>query len=137
MFRSSHFWFLVTFAKIQKYYVMFVYVLQDKMGKNGTKITQPKLAKYQKPKGENMGWTKHKNQMLNPKYQPKFFVSCHVISKREEGRLFLLFSNCHIWCLVFGLYLVTGLFNEKNIRYVQKKVIKPVLMTIIFPWIRL
>ena len=37
MFRSSHFWFLVTFGnevtKIQKYYVTFDYILQGKMEK--------------------------------------------------------------------------------------------------------
>ena len=55
------FWFLVTFgnkvAKIRKYYVIFVYILQGKMGKteknrkenHGTKVT-----KYQKPKYENI-----------------------------------------------------------------------------------
>ena len=59
------FWFLVTFGnevtKIRKYYVIFVYILQGKMGKtekNGKKITQLKWPKYQKPKNENMGWTK-------------------------------------------------------------------------------
>ena len=39
MFRSSHFWFLVTFdnevMKIRKYYVIFVYILQGKMEKTG------------------------------------------------------------------------------------------------------
>ena len=61
------FWFLVTFGdkvmKIQKYYIIFVYILQGKMGKtekNGKKITQLKWPKYQKPKDENMGWTKQK-----------------------------------------------------------------------------
>ena len=49
MFRSSNFSFLVTFGdkvtKIRKYYVIFVYILQGKMGKmekNGKKITQLK-----------------------------------------------------------------------------------------------
>ena len=41
MFRSSHFWFLVTFdnkvTKIRKYYVIFVYILQGKMGKTEKK----------------------------------------------------------------------------------------------------
>ena len=39
--------------KIRKYYIIFVYILQGKMGKtkkNGKKITQPKCPKYQKPK---------------------------------------------------------------------------------------
>jgi len=48
----SRFWFLVTFGdevtKIQKYYVMFVYILQGKMGKtekprkenHATKVTK-------------------------------------------------------------------------------------------------
>ena len=60
------FWLLVTFGdevtKIQKYYVIFVYILQGKMGKtekNGKKITQLKWPKYQKPRGENMEWTKY------------------------------------------------------------------------------
>ena len=55
MFRSSHFcfWFLVTFGnkvtKIRKYYVIFVYILQGKMGKtekNRKKIRQLKWPKY-------------------------------------------------------------------------------------------
>ena len=69
MFCSSHFWFLVTFGnevtKIQKYYVIFVYILQGQMGKTekkGKKITQLKWPKYQKPKDENMGWTKQKKR---------------------------------------------------------------------------
>ena len=56
---------LVTFGnevtKIWKYYVIFVYILQGKMGKtekNGKKITQIEWPKYQKLKDENMGWTK-------------------------------------------------------------------------------
>ena len=59
------FLFLVTFGdevtKIQKYYVIFVYILQAKIEKKtGKKITQLKWQKYQKPKDKNMGWTKHK-----------------------------------------------------------------------------
>ena len=45
-------------TKIQKFYVIFDYILQGKMGKkekNGKKITQLKRPKYQKPKDENMG----------------------------------------------------------------------------------
>ena len=42
--QEEHFWFLVTLAtKLQKYYVIFVYIVQGKMGKtekNGKKITQ-------------------------------------------------------------------------------------------------
>ena len=42
MFRSSHFSFLVTFGnevtKIQKYYAIFVYILQGKMGKMEKKL---------------------------------------------------------------------------------------------------
>ena len=59
LFRSSHFSFLVfghfwwRFTKIRKYYVIFVYIWQGKMGKrekNGAKLTQLKWPKYQKPK---------------------------------------------------------------------------------------
>ena len=61
MFGSSHFSFLVTLGdevtKIQKYYVIFVYILQDKMGKmeknrkenhatKVTKIPETKRLKY-------------------------------------------------------------------------------------------
>ena len=52
--------------KIGKYYA---YILQGKMGmteKNGKKITQLKWLKYQKPKDENVGWTKHKKQKKIP-----------------------------------------------------------------------
>ena len=66
-----HFWFLVTLGeevtKIRKYYIIFVYILQSKIGKTeqkGKKITQLKWPKYQKPKDENMGWTKHRSNYL-------------------------------------------------------------------------
>ena len=40
-FRSSHFWLVVTFGdevtKIQKYYIIFVYILEGKMGKKEKK----------------------------------------------------------------------------------------------------
>ena len=50
IYDTSHFWFLVTFfgdevTKIQKYYIIFVYILQGNMGKmekNRKKITQLK-----------------------------------------------------------------------------------------------
>ena len=58
----SRFWFLDTFGdevtKIRKYYVIFAYILQGKMGKtqkSGKKIMQLKWPKYQKPKDENIG----------------------------------------------------------------------------------
>ena len=55
MICSSHFPFF------GKYYAIFVYILQGKMGKrgkNGKKIMQLRWPKYQKPKDKNMGWTK-------------------------------------------------------------------------------
>ena len=55
------FWSLLA-TKLQKYYIIFVYFLQGKMGKTETnekKIMQLKWPKYQKPKDENIGWTKH------------------------------------------------------------------------------
>ena len=49
LFCSSHFWFLVTFVdevmKIQKYYIIFIYILQGEMSQTENKekkITQPK-----------------------------------------------------------------------------------------------
>ena len=61
-----HFWFLVTYGdevmKIQKYYVISVYIFQRKMGKlekNRKKIMQLKSTKYKKPKDKNMVRTKH------------------------------------------------------------------------------
>ena len=47
-------------ANIQKYYVIFVYILKGKIGKTektGKEIMQVKWWKYKKPKDENMGWT--------------------------------------------------------------------------------
>ena len=43
--------------KIRKYYVIFVYILQGKMGKTEKKRKKitTKVTKYQKPKDENMG----------------------------------------------------------------------------------
>jgi hypothetical protein len=56
------FWFLVTFGnevmKIQKYYIIFVYLLQGKIGKtekNWKDIHKTKKPKYQNPKDKNMG----------------------------------------------------------------------------------
>ena len=52
MFSSSHFWFLVTFGeevmKIQKYYVIFVYILQGKMGKTVKKRKENHATKMTK-----------------------------------------------------------------------------------------
>ena len=89
-FRSSHFSFLVfghfwKVTKIQKYCVIFVYILQGKMDETeetGKKITQLKWPKYQKPKDKNMGWMKHKfmicqycnNKAGNSKREPNLIV---------------------------------------------------------------
>ena len=60
MFPSSHFWFLVTFGvevmKMRKYYVIFDYILQGKMGKtekkqkenHATKVTKMPKTKRRK-----------------------------------------------------------------------------------------
>ena len=69
LFRSSHFSFLVTFGdevtKIWKYYLIFVYILQGKMGKmeknwkenHATEVTEI-------PKDKNTGWTKQKTPRM-------------------------------------------------------------------------
>ena len=44
--------------QIQNYYAIFVYMM-GKTEKKGMKMTQLKWPKYQKPKDENTGWTKH------------------------------------------------------------------------------
>ena len=58
-FRSSHFWFLVTFGdKVTKIYVIFVYILQGKMGKtekNRKENHATKVTKTPKTKDEIMG----------------------------------------------------------------------------------
>ena len=64
MFRSSHFWFLVTFGdKTTKIFLNLCSHFARQDGQDGKKpwkkITQLKWPKYQKPKDENMGWTKH------------------------------------------------------------------------------
>ena len=59
MFRSSHFWFLVTFGnkvmKIQKYYIIFVYLLQGKMEKKGKENHGTKVTKIPKTKRRKCG----------------------------------------------------------------------------------
>ena len=63
MFCSSHFSFLVTFGdevtKIQKNYVIFVYILQGKMGKieqNVNKIAQLNQSKYRNDNQKTKIW---------------------------------------------------------------------------------
>ena len=51
-----------------------------KTEKNGKKIMQLKWPKYQKPKDENMGWTKQKS------------VKTEAIGKYWVGKLELLFD---------------------------------------------
>ena len=83
MFHSSHFSFLVTFGdgvtKIQKYYVLFVYILQGKMGnteKNRkenhativTKIPKTKRRKY----GMNETLVRLKNNAQKTRYDRHF-----------------------------------------------------------------
>ena len=68
------FGFLVTFGseitKIRKYYVIFVYILQGKMGKmEKTERKSLKWPKHQKPKDGNMEWTKHKWKSSNFKQE--------------------------------------------------------------------
>jgi hypothetical protein len=51
------FWSLLA-TKLQKYFIIFVYILQgkmDKTGKNWRENLATKVTKYQKPKDENMG----------------------------------------------------------------------------------
>ena len=74
LFCSSHFSFLVLGHFWRRSYentkilrnVCLHFARQDGQdGKNGKKFTQLKWPKYQKPKGENMGWTKHKVVFLS------------------------------------------------------------------------
>ena len=65
MFRSSHFWFLITFGdevrKIQKYYVFFACILQGKMGKidrNWKENRATKVTKIPKTKRRKYGMNK-------------------------------------------------------------------------------
>ena len=71
------FWLLVSFGnevtKIWKYYVIFVYILQEKTDKTKKwkKTTKLRWPKYQKPKDENMGRTKQKYPILLSPYWNK------------------------------------------------------------------
>ena len=110
------FWFLVTFGdevtKIRKYYIIFVYILQGKMGrmeKNGKKITQLKWPKYQKPKDENMGWTKQKCLL------PRAFSSTRLRMPSMLDLLILSWlkdSNVKLW---FVTPLWVPPFSARNI----------------------
>ena len=98
VFRRSCFLFLgfwsLLATKLQKYYIIFVYILQGKMGKmekKGKKITQLKWPKYQntkKPKDGKMGWTK---QIAT------FPILFSILGCRGQSRLQgFFFSNPHM-----------------------------------------
>ena len=82
MFCSYHFifrfWFLITFGdEVMKIIrnLCLHFAKQDRQdGKNGKKITQLKLPKYQKPEDKNMGWTKQSYQWIS---QFRTFNSTH------------------------------------------------------------
>ena len=115
MFRSSHFfvlgfWSLLAtiLQRIWKYYVIFVYILQGKLGKTertGKKILQLKWPKYQKPKDKNIGWTKHKSKC--------FFLT------------FYMNSHLEMWPSTFN-QLVTLQFNMHgfNLPYRDARALK-------------
>ena len=87
------FWSLLA-TKIWKYYVIFVYILQGKMGKTektGKKITQLKWPKYQKPKVNTTSDIQNTNRWHSTFCQflsimKRFY--CH-----NKHRFTLLFSN--------------------------------------------
>ena len=84
------FWSLLA-TKLQKYYVIFVYILQGKMGKmekSRKKIMQLRWRKYQKPKDENMGRTKHISISVwsTNTYSSKIANTC-AIRKKSQGNL--------------------------------------------------
>ena len=89
-FVHPFFCFWVTFGndamKIRKYKVIFVYILQGKMGKtekNGKKITQLKWPKYLQPKTKTIGWTKHKLISFSPTQNGEKFVE-GIVEKYGE-----------------------------------------------------
>ena len=96
MFCSSHFWFLVTFGnevtKIQKYYVIFVYILQGKMGKTGKNEKENhanKVNKIPKTKRQKYGMNNRPNN-----------INCTVSLSKVVGRGFTQFSiNMYGWTL--------------------------------------
>ena len=57
------FWSLLA-TKLWKYYIIFLYILQGKMEKNGKKITQLKWPKYQKPMDENIQGISFRNWLF-------------------------------------------------------------------------
>ena len=76
MFRSSHFWFLVTFGnevmKIQKYYVSLVYILQGNMSK-----MEKKERKSHNLSDQNTKNQKARNYGMN---KTQVFISSFVLS---------------------------------------------------------
>ena len=86
------FWFLFPLGdevtKIWKYYVIFVYILQDKMSMmeiNEKKITKLKWPQYQKSRDKNMEWTKRKPTTLKISFEKT--VACYydaVTWKRHD-----------------------------------------------------
>ena len=108
------FWFLVSFGdkvtKIRKYYVIFDYILQGKMGKKDRKkITQLKWPKYQKPKDKNMRWTKQETIMNSFPCCSDKTVSRLAVEKTNEWICFVFLrfyssqqTKIKIVCSFFG-----------------------------------
>ena len=108
------FWVLVTFdakvMKILKYYVIFVYILQDKLsktGKNRKRIIQLKWPKYQKPKDENMGWMK---QMCKFSFMKLFQIFWNTWWKTSY--FCALLCNC-LDCAYFQIFQLVLLYPLK------------------------
>ena len=100
--------------KIRKYYfnLCLHFARQDGQNrKNGKKITQLKWPKYQKPKDENMGWTKHKVQAYLVKLQRCDTRSMNTTSALEDlEKLKLGFYKCQLsW---FPLFCCTRSFQQ-------------------------
>jgi len=111
---TLRYWFLVTFCnnvtEIQKYYVIFVYILQGKMGKTENtenEIMQLKWLRYQKPKDENIGWTKQR--------MPCVLLPKKKILLKESLFIFEQLKIQDSWIQNWGFDLISMLKNTQYI----------------------
>ena len=90
LFCSFHFWFLVFWSllvtKLQKYYVIFVYILQDKVGKmekSQKENHETKVTKIPKTKRRKYGMNETKLTTIFTQNSPSRHLgenSCHFVN---------------------------------------------------------
>ena len=114
MLRSSHFRFLVTFGnkvmKIRKYYAIFVYILQGKMGKTEKTRKEShstKVTKILKSKRWKCGMNQTKKYLRRPLAQRHSFFILFL-----RNWLIKAVFSAHVGLGVEGFWTLKDIFNS-------------------------